>query len=179
MCACLVDGNSPTATLTRGLCQSKIQAIERRDFLKSCLRVWNAAIEGCSITSEQTYRQLVLSETFTRLGLTHTCSNNAHGRNLKFWGERLGHVCYVNSRDRERIDDVMEIQDEEEELIQELDYWMSQYEVERATFTGTVEQFFDVWWERLPDHEPDFFPHPRPGYQRSIAWEVEIESDSD
>jgi hypothetical protein len=59
---------------------------------------------------------------------------------------------------------------------------MSQYEVERATFKGTVEQFFDVWWERLPDHEPDFFPlsHPcpLPDYQGGIAWEVEVESDS-
>jgi ankyrin repeat protein len=179
MCACLVDGNSPTATLTRTLCQSEIQGIERRDFLKSRLRVWDAAIEGCSITSEQTYRQLVLSETFTRLGLTHTCSNRAYGRNLKFRGRRLEHLCYINSRDQESIDDVMEIQEEEKELIQQLDYWMSQYEVERATFDGTVEQFFDIWWERLPDHEPDFFSCPSPDYRPSIAWEVEVESDSD
>jgi len=179
MCACLVDGNSPTATYTRTLCQSKIQGIKRRDFLKSRLRVWDAAIEGYSMTSEQTYRQLVLSETFTRLGLTHTCSNEARGRNLKFRCVRLKHFCYVNSRDQERIDDVMEIQDEEKELIEQLDYWMSQYEDERAAFKGTVEQFFDVWWERLPDHEPDFFPPPRRDYQESIAWEVEVESDSD
>jgi hypothetical protein len=182
MCACLADGNSPTATLTRTICQLNIQGIERRDYSKSHLRVWNAAIEGCSITSEQTYRQLVLSETFTRLGLTHTCSNKAHDRNLRFRGKHLKHFCYVNSRDQERIDDVMEIQDEEKELIEQLDYWMSQYEVERATFKGTVEQFFDVWWERLPDHEPDFFPLPPPcpfpNYQGGIAWEVEVESDS-
>jgi hypothetical protein len=73
----------------------------------------------------------------------------------------------------------MEIQDEERELIEQLDYWMSQYEVERAAFKGTVEQFFYVWWERLPDHEPDFFPRPLSDYQESIAWEVEVESDGD
>ena len=127
-CACSPEGCTPTTILlraaTRTWCEREVS------FLSWCRLVdlSPGAIETCCL-------EFARVETFERLGITHVCCK------IDF-----DVVSAAMSQDT-----IEEIQEEESEMIDQLEAWMTLYEEERAKFEGSATQFLGKWSDMLKD----------------------------
>ena len=127
-CACSPEGCTPTAILLRAAagtwCEKEVS------FLSWCRLVdlSPGAIETCCL-------EFARVETFERLGITHVCCK----------------ISFDVVADAMPQDKIEEIQDEESEMIDQLEAWMTLYEEERAKFQGSATQFLGKWSDMLKD----------------------------
>ncbi|KKZ68532.1 hypothetical protein EMCG_05816 [[Emmonsia] crescens] len=132
-CLCSPEGYNPTAVL----CQQYLSFNFKKRSVASLLSFLDEPDIPRKIG-----RQLVLSEVFNRLDLTHTCIRLS-----------LNSVRLFPEEDR------LEIEEEEEEISLELQRIMEEYDVWESTFEGDislcVDQFFDKIDPVLPPTRHD------------------------
>ena len=127
-CACSPPGCTPTAILFRAATKTWC---EKKDFFS--LRCRSADLSPDAV--ETSCLEFARVETFDRLGISHVCCE-------------IDLYKFVADMPQDIIE---EIQDEESELIDQLESWMSLYEEERAKFEGSAVQFLGKWSDMLKD----------------------------
>ena len=127
-CACSPQGCTPTTILLR-------KALHRWYWKKSLFLSWCRLIDLSADAIETCCLEFARVETFERLGITHVCCE----------------IQPLYGIDTMPQDTIEEIQDEESEMIDQLETWMTLYEEERAKFEGSAIQFLDKWSDILKD----------------------------
>lgn len=154
-CACSPQGCTPTTILLRAV---TLTWDEKKSLFLSwcrCVDLSPDAVETCCF-------EFARVETFERLGITHVC-------------------CVVDLYDGVSDpmpqDTIEEIQDEESEMIDQLESYMTLYEEEKARFEGFPIQFLSNWSDMLKDElgVPEQFEE----YWREIRLWDEVTSKPD
>lgn len=103
-------------------------------------------------------------EVFDRLGMAHTCCSigisfgeNTRGRNRGLTGECTDRIWRQKFPEAERE----LLRDEDEELREQLDLIMEAYKRMRETCSGSLEEYWEWWWQTLDDILPDLLPIER------------------
>lgn len=146
-CRCSPEGFTPVTALRRHLHYTKRR--ERFELLvMSCLRWPMEAVEKQA-------RAFAIGEVFDRLEMTHTCVNI--------------HKPSKQIAEEERL----EIEWEEEELNDQLQQLMEEYDLRRAKFSGSPLEFLDHFFE---SHELDLYSDE---YGRLAWWGTDISNWDD
>jgi hypothetical protein len=145
-CKCLCGSTGCTATHPLWRCHLQYcscdQWTSHRRLLR--LRAWIRAWRLPNAEKELVYSEVARLEIFERLGMAHTCCGNPPLDGYWFTTLRL---C---PDEEER----MRLQDEDSELALQLQDLVLQYNTARAIHEGTIESFWDLWWEIVDDILP-------------------------
>jgi hypothetical protein len=114
-------------------------------------------VEDCQMATP--YTETCRLEVFDRLGMAHTCCSIEYGngishREFGYWTGRFWRQRFPKA-EKERL------QDEDGELREQLDLIMEAYRRMRETYSGSLEGFWEWWWQTLDDILPDLLPAER------------------
>ena len=140
VCSCSING---CCSATKFLLASSIWTRDRKCNVQQ-VRLWFIdwilgyveKVEGCNSAPDWLLAEIIRFETFSKLGLTHTCRD----MQLLYWDARPYHECLTH-------EDIKEIREEERLMIAQLDDLVVEF-VEKYTELGvSLLEFFEGYWE--------------------------------
>jgi hypothetical protein len=111
-------------------------------------------------------------EVFDRLGMAHTCCSVYVERDMLYRGSAykaawriVRHISLEDERER--------LQEEDEELRKQLDMIMNAYNRMQQMYSGSLEEFWEAWWQILDEILQDLMPVERCRLKGHLHWTFE------
>lgn len=152
VCSCGAGGCLPVHTLWR--CTPSLpsccESIYGRTNMTGAHRLLRGWIETWKLRDDDKdlmYAEVARLELFERLGMAHTCCVHDD------WDVEMDE--WIGSCDNV---EKARLRDEDSELARQLDDLMTAYETARATYGGSIESFWRLWWQVVAEILPPLLP---------------------